>query len=279
MALAAKTLLLLDKFGRFRGFAPPRVRLLSTTPAQSQQPTAADVEALMGLRGHPSGVEVRVLEHAGRGLFLSVRASPVAAGTALLSDLAPLASGKDYSGIIARLLLKTSLEQVEGENKTMSLLANLVFPLNLNDQSLREEDEREISRGMREVKDFVNANAHGKFELLEVDRAVYTRLWGVCFLNALRNPGTKDLVLFSVVSLLNHSCFPSCGLRFDSTGANVSVVAINQQLEPNRQLTINYVEGQAETERWSQPTRAKYLLEHYSIACTGSKETCVCSKY
>ena len=111
-----------------------------------------------------------------------------------------------------------------------------------------------------------------------VGSAAYLRLWGVLFLNAIRSPADGDLHLYGAVSLVNHSCFPTCALRFDAPGAGAVSVVVRgpAALGAGTQATIDYVEGQAGRERWSKKKRKRHLHDNYGIVCTMDPSTCSC---
>lgn len=213
-----------------------------------------------------TSVEIRTTSYAGRGLFVTKSVSP---GTSLLSGVAPLSRGKDYPEVIGKLMLATALEQVKGSSSLMSIIAPLIFPSNLATRQLSEAEEKELARGMREVHRFVNSNSGEAFELVEVDKEIYLRMWGVCALNAMRSPTSGQVALYGAVSLINHSCFPTCGLQFDSKDT-ISVVSL-KRLEINTQITINYIEHQ----NLLGKEKVEHLLSNYNIICKGGSD-CAC---
>lgn len=224
----------------------------------------SSLDALMGLS--QTCIETRTTAYAGRGLFVT---KSVSAGTTLLSGVVPLSRGKDYPEVIGKLMLKTALDQVNGSSALMSIIAHLIFPSNLASRKFSEVEEKELARGMSEVHRYVNSNSGESFELVEVDKDVYIRLWGVCALNSLRSPSSGQLALYGAVSLINHSCSPTCGLQFDSNDT-INVVSL-KRLEINSQVTINYIDHQNLKEK----EKAESLYSNYSIICTSGSD-CAC---
>ena len=128
---------------------------------------------------------------------------------------------------------------------------------------------------MDQVKTYVNKNAESLFELMEVDRDLYLRLWGVLSVNAVRSPSDHVLALFGSISLMNHSCYPTCGLQFDKNSEIVNVVTL-RDMKKDEQLTFNYCEIQSERQSWTGKERADYLRSSYNIICTQSQNNCQC---
>ena len=145
----------------------------------------------------------------------------------------------------------------------------------------------DVASDTRSVLKFINTHADGAFEIESLHADVYLRLWGILFLNAIRTPppssststsiSTSQLRLYGSISLINHACYPNCGLQFDEEGSASVVVIAKSGLARGVQLTINYVELQAERERWHKNKRKRHLHDNYGIACTSNPKTCSCS--
>ena len=248
----------------------------------SSSGSTSGVAALFGLNNHLA-VAVRDSPVSGRGLYLR---RPAAAGDVLLINLKPIVSGKDYNECIGKVLLQKTREDLSGVEpaaSTVLSVAQLTFPTNLG----ASVPAAEVALGAKWVAAYINKHAGGAFEVEDaVGAEAYLRIWGVLFLNAIRSPLSGDglLHLFSSVSLINHSCFPTCALRFEKAvegeGAAVSVVVNGTTghgiLREGAQVTIDYVEAQAERERWSKNKRKKYLFQNYGIVCTSDPLTCAC---
>ena len=245
---------------------------------------------MFGLADHPA-VELRESPLSGRGLYVR---RPVAAGDVLLHGVAPIAFGKDYNEIIGKVLLRKTLDELAGVDPAASpmlALSQLVYPTNLSASAAGATTAAtvpaaEVALGTQLVATYINRHAGGKFEVDggAVGSAAYLRLWGVLFLNAIRSPADGDLHLYGAVSLLNHSCFPTCALRFDAPGAGGAAGAVSvvvrgpAALRAGTQATIDYVEGQAVRERWSKKKRKRHLHDNYGIVCTMDPSTCSCTQ-
>jgi hypothetical protein len=230
-------------------------------------------------------VDIREDLRTGRGLYTK---RDHLVGDTLLSGVRPIVSGENYAECIGKILLQKTNEEIKGETSTMMAVAQLTYPLNLKDVVSAPD----VASGTKSVVEFVNTHANGAFEIESLHTDVYLRLWGVMFLNALRSappisPASSSsssstipqLRLYGSISLINHSCYPSCGLQFDGEEGSASVVVIAKSgLPAGRQVTINYVEQQAEQERWHKNKRKRHLHENYGIVCTANPTTCLCAK-
>jgi len=225
-------------------------------------------------------LEVRETKVSQRGIYLAKEASPVQSGTALLMGEVPLVEGNSYDELIASLLIKTTREQIQqgAPRPVTNAILQLAFPSNLLTKSFSKEEARVVTTNMDLVKRRINTTPDVGFEIVdELDRNVYLRLWGVLALNSIRILG--KLRLYGALSLLNHSCYPTCSLHDNDKGETSLVVRVGETLQPDQQLTINYIESQSQSERWSASKSAEHLHQNYGIVCTGSPRTCTCMLY
>lgn len=230
-------------------------------------------EKLIGLADHPF-LEVLEKSYCGRGIYLKASSKIVPRNETLLSNVPPLASGNNYLEMINQIMLKASLQQANDEEQTIATtIAQLTYPLNLIELQRSAEEEKKITADIKAVINYVNDSAKGKLELVDIEKSIYLRFWGVLSLNAIRSE--NKLNLYGAISLLNHSCFPTCGISFEPKTQNASIVVIGKALMPQMQLTIDYCENEAATRKWSQEEKKTHLFENYAIICTGDA-TCKC---
>ena len=231
-------------------------------------------EHLLGLTSSKSKVRLRTTIHAGRGLFSKASEKE---GTIILGGQKPLARGKNYSELIGGMMLQLSRDQVNQKPSVLlKIVASLAYPSNLSFDSLTPLEVREVEEGMDQVKTYVNKNAESLFELMEVDRDLYLRLWGVLSVNAVRSPSDHVLSLFGCISLMNHSCYPTCGLQFDDKNSEIVNVVTLRDMKTDEQLTFNYCEIQSERQSWTGKERSDHLRSSYNITCTQNQYNCQC---
>lgn len=233
----------------------------------------------------PAHVQLRESSLKGRGLYYN--GEKCATGTELIRPIPPLAhyspgrgvisSGKEkYDALIAQLVVQKAIEEIKGEEppRVAIILAHLAFPQLPPAQTQSAEEQRRVEEGISEVKRLVGAST-SEFELVDLDREEFLRYWGVLYLNAIRGPSDGSLSLFSHISMINHACAPSVGLRFEPNGA-AAVVAL-RELSEGEELTIDYVEQGAIDNVWTAAQRQRYLKHNYGITCTFGKD-CACKK-
>lgn len=186
-----------------------------------------------------------------------------------------ISSGKEkYDALIAQLVVRKALEEIRGEEPlTAILLAHLAFPQLPPAQMQSTEEQRRVEEGIREVKRLVDAST-SEFELMDLDPGEFLRYWGVLYLNAVRGPSDGSLSLFSHISMINHACTPSVGLRFEPDDGAAAVVAL-RELSEGEELTIDYVEQGAIDYVWTAAQRQRHLKHNYGITCTFDKD-CAC---
>jgi len=239
--------------------------------------SARSLNQSLGLAGGGL-LEVRETAVSQRGIYLAKSSRPVEAGTALLTGEVALAEGKSYEELISSLLIKTTREQIQqsGPRPVTDAILLLAFPSNLLTKSFSQEETRVMTTNMEAVRRRINATPGAGFEIVdELDRNVYLRLWGILALNSIRTFGV--LRLYGALSLLNHSCYPTCSLSYDNEKCSTSlVVRAGETLLPEQQLTINYIEDQSQGEGWPASKSAEHLHQNYGIVCTGSPRTCTC---
>lgn len=129
----------------------------------------------------------------------------------------PRARNGNYDYLIAKLSIRICVEhrQATGRNKkihlhsrTNGLLMLLTFPESSGEDSFVElfQSSSDVMTSLLGALGF--SSEAGMF----LDKSWYARIWGVLSLNCIRTP--SGLSLFSLPSLLNHSCEPNVGLRF-----------------------------------------------------------------
>ena len=220
-------------------------------------------------------VKMRETHSTGRGLYFCGPHAEM--GSLLIRPTTPIAQcaadkGELYEKLIAQLILKSCQGQDQDDIKV--LLSLLAFPSNLLTMHRSAEEEAKVKRSIAEVIRIVNASTT-QFELVALDEQQYLQYWGILYLNAIRSATPSHLSLYGVLSLLNHSCSPTVGLRFDDQG-RAGAVALGTML-PGTQLTVNYIEVQAAKEKWTKKQQRQYLYEQYGIHCTSSA-ACVCKR-